>query len=338
MSRFSLISALFMGLATLAPAYAAEVNLYSARQENLIKPLLDRFTEETGITVNMVVGNADGLLQRLSSEGRNSLADVLLTVDAGRLYRAQEAGLTQPFQSQQLEEAIPATYRDPDGHWYGLSLRARTIMYAKDRVDPAQLTRYEDLADPRWKQRICIRSSSNIYNQSLVASLLAAHSEAEVLDWAKGLVSNMARPPAGGDRDQLKAVAAGQCDVAVSNTYYLVMMHHSDDPADRAVAEQIGVLWPNQDGRGVHVNVSGAALLQSSKNRDAAIRLIEFLASPESQRWYAETNGEYPVRPGITVSDTLNSWGDFKADSLNLSQLGQGNAEAVRLMDRAGWR
>lgn len=323
---------------TLNWAQAAEVNLYSARQENLVKPLLDRFSEETGITVNLIAGNADGLLQRLRSEGRNSPADVLLTVDAGRLFRAQQAGLTQAFRSETLDAAIPAAYRDPEGHWYGLSLRARPIMYAKDRVDPATLSTYEALADESWRRRVCIRSSSNIYNQSLVAAMIAGQGEAEVEEWARGLVANFARPPAGGDRDQLKAVAAGQCDVAVANTYYLANMLIGSDPEQRAVAQQLAVFWPNQEGRGAHVNISGAALLQSSNNREAAIKLIEYLASPAAQHWYAETNGEYPVREGIEVSETLAAWGEFKADRLNLSQLGQLNAAAVRLMDRAGWR
>jgi iron(III) transport system substrate-binding protein len=315
-----------------------EVNLYSSRQENLIKPLLDRFTEQTGIKVNLVTGKDDALLQRLQSEGRNSPADLLLTADAGRLHRAKAAGSTQAVSSEVLSEAIPAAYRDPEGHWYGLTLRARPILYAKGKVDPASLSTYEALAEPAFKGEICIRSSDNIYNQSLVASMIAANGVEATETWAKGLVANLARPPKGGDRDQVKAAAAGECDIAVANTYYLAGMLTSKDGAERAAGEAMGVFWPNQDGRGAHVNVSGAAVTASARNRDSAIRLIEFLASPESQQWYADVNGEYPVREGVEMSPLLASWGTFKADSLNLERLGELNAEAVRLMDRAGWK
>lgn len=317
---------------------ADEVNLYSARKEDLIKPLLDRFTEQTGIRVNLVTGKADELLKRLQSEGINSPADLLLTVDAGNLHRAKEAGVTQAVGSEALAAAIPAAYRDPEGHWFGLSLRSRPILYVDGKVDPSELSTYEDLADPKWKGRICIRSSDNIYNQSMVASMIAADGVEAVEGWAKGLVANLARPPKGGDRDQISAAAAGQCDIAIANTYYLAAMLTGSDPADRAAAEKLRVFWPNQDGRGTHVNVSGAALTQSAKHRDPAVRLLEFLASDASQEWYAQTNGEYPVRPGIPLSATLAAWGDYKADDINLSRLGELNAEAVRLMDRAGWK
>ena len=326
-------------LAPVAPTFAAEeVNLYSARKEELIKPLLDRFTEATGITVNLVTGDADALLKRLQSEGRNTPADLLLTTDAGRLHRAYEAGVLQPVRSEALERAIPAVYREPEGHWYGVSVRVRALMYAKDRLDPAGLSTYEDLADPRWKGRICIRSSSNIYNQSLVAAMIAADGEAKTEAWAKGLVANMARPPKGGDRDQIKAAAAGQCDVAVANTYYLGGMLTSSDPVEREAAAKVGVFWPNQQGRGAHVNVSGAGVIEHARNRDNAVRLLEFMVTEESQRWYAEVNHEYPVLPGVAPSSTLAAWGEFKADTLNLAELGRNNAAAVRLMDRAGWK
>ncbi|KAA6183420.1 Fe(3+) ABC transporter substrate-binding protein [Thiohalocapsa marina] len=330
---------------TLPPASALaieEVNLYSARKEDLIRPLLDRFTDATGIQVNLVTGKADALLQRLRSEGVNSPADLLLTVDAGNLHRAKEAGVTQAITSDALTTAIPASYRDPQGHWYGLSLRARPILYVKGRVDPAELSTYEALAAPEWKGRICIRSSSNIYNQSLVASMITANGADATEAWARALVANMARPPKGGDRDQIKAAAAGQCDLAVANTYYLAGMLESDDPAEREPALQMAIFWPNQpgqgDGRGTHVNVSGAAVTKAARNRDAAIRLMEFLVSPESQAWYAEANGEYPVVESIDVSPVLAKWGRFKADTLTLDQLGALNGEAVRLMDRAGWK
>ncbi|WP_438952147.1 Fe(3+) ABC transporter substrate-binding protein [Porticoccus sp.] len=317
---------------------AAEVNLYSARIETLIKPLLDTFTEQTGIKVNLITGDADGLIQRLESEGRNSPADILLTTDVGRLYRAKEAGLTQSVESATLEQNIPMMYRDDTNHWFGLSLRARPILYVKGKVDPAQLNRYEDLSDPKWKGKICIRSSNNVYNQSMVASLIAANGPAATEEWAKGLVANFAMPPRGGDRDQIKAAAAGQCDLAIANTYYLAGMLSSDDPAERAAAEKMAVFWPNQNDRGAHVNISGAAVTVSAPNRDNAIALLEFLSTDAAQSWYANENGEYPIRDNIEIGPVLSSWDTFKADPVALYKLGAGNGQALRLMDRAGWR
>ncbi len=326
-------------LSTGATAAAApELNLYSARKEALILPLLERFTHQTGIKVNLVTGKADTLLKRLKSEGRNSPADVLLTTDAGRLYRAKKAGVTQSFSSDLLKSVIPASYSDPQGHWVGLSVRSRPILYVKGKVDPAELSSYEALAESKWKRRICIRSSSNIYNQSLVASMITANGETATENWAKGLVANLARPPKGGDRDQIKAAAAGQCDIAIANTYYLAGMLNSSKTDQQAAAKKMGVFWPNQNERGTHVNISGAAVTRSSKNPELAIKLIEFFASEASQKWYAEVNGEYPVRAGVAVGDTLKEWGEFKADTLNLARLGELNANAVMLMDRAKWR
>lgn len=315
-----------------------EINIYSARKEALIKPLLDQFSEQTGVKVNLVTGKADTLLKRLTSEGINSPADILLTTDAGRLHRAKMAGVTQAFQSKLLESTIPSHYRDPDGQWVALSLRLRPILYVKGKVDPAELSSYEDLAKPKWKGRICIRSSGNIYNQSLVASLIAANGEAATEQWAKGLVANFARAPKGGDRDQIKAAAAGQCDIAIANTYYLGGMLKSSDEAQVVAANKVAVFWPNQKARGAHVNVSGAALTRSSKNRDNAIKLIEFLAGEKAQLWYAETNSEFPARDNVAVSEVLKAWGEFKADTLNLSRLGELNTKAVMLMDRVGWK
>jgi iron(III) transport system substrate-binding protein len=319
-------------------AAAEEVNLYSARKEKLIKPLLDQFTNETGIKVNLVTGKADALLKRLQMEGKNSPADLLITTDAGRLHRAKAAGVTQGFTSPLLEGEIPASFRDPEGHWYGLTLRSRPILYVKGKVDPSELSTYEALTDPKWKQRICIRSSSNIYNQSLVASMIATSDVAKTEKWAAGLVKNFARSPKGGDRDQIKAAAAGRCDIAVANTYYLAGMLTSKDAGQRAAAEKMAVFWPNQNGRGAHVNVSGIALTKAAKNRANAIKLAEYLIGEESQKWYAEKNGEYPVRSGVAQSSVLKSWGTFKMDSLNLSQLGELNPDAVKLMDRARWK
>lgn len=339
--KLALVCLTAAALSTAVPTLAAAdevVNLYSARKEELIKPLLDRFTEQTGIQVNMVTDKAETLLKRLQSEGVNSPADLLITVDAGNLHRAKEAGVTRAVASEALAAAVPATYRDPDDQWFGLSLRARPILYVEGKVDPSSLSTYEALADPTWKGRICVRSSDNVYNQSMVASMIAADGVEATETWAKGLVANMARPPQGGDRDQIAAAAAGQCDIAIANTYYLVGMLTSGDPAQVAAAEAMRVFWPNQDGRGTHVNVSGIAMTQSAKNQEAAVKLMEFLVSAESQAWYAEVNGEYPVRADAEISETLRAWGSFKADALPLAKLGELGPEAVRLMDRAGWR
>ncbi len=317
---------------------AAEVNVYSARKENLIKPLLDKFSAETGIKTNLITAKADKLLTRMVNEGRNTPADILITTDAGRLFRAKQANLLQPIDSDLVSETVPAHLRDIDGLWVGLSQRARVIFYAKDRVKPDQLSSYEDLANPQWKKRICIRGSGNIYNQSLVASMISARGKAETLKWATGLVKNLARKPNGGDRDQIKAAAAGQCDIAVANTYYYANMLNNNDVAQVQAAEKMAIYWPNQNDRGTHVNVSGAAISKYSKNKDNAVRLIEFLLNAESQNWYGNVNYEYPVVKDVAVIPLLKSWGDFKSDSLNLSRLGELNAEAVKIMDKAGWQ
>lgn len=316
----------------------AEVNVYSARKEALIKPLFDSFTAETGIKVNLVTGKADALIKRLELEGSQTPADLLLTVDAGRLHRAKEKDLLQALHSERLAAAIPARYRDPQGFWFGLSLRARVIIYAKAAIAPARLSTYEDLADPKWKKQICVRSSANIYNQSLVASLLAHHGQEQTERWITGLVDNFARPPKGGDRDQIKAVAAGQCGVALVNTYYLAAMLDSGLGRERAAAAQVALFWPNQAGRGAHVNISGAGVTRAAGNRAAATRLLEYLAAPLAQEWYAKANHEFPVRPGVPVGPVMRAWGDFKADPLALEKLGENNPAAVRSMDRAGWR
>lgn len=314
------------------------VNIYSARKEALIKPLLDVYAEETGTEINLVTGKADALIKRLELEGKNSPADLLLTVDVGRLYRAKQAGLLQAVKSDVLTTAIQPNYRDKDGFWFGLSLRSRVIVYAKDRIDSDKLSTYEALAEPVWRGQLCVRSSSNIYNQSLVASLLVHGGVDATEKWAVGLVSNFARKPKGGDRDQIKAVAVGQCKLALVNTYYLAGMLESNIAAEVKAASKVALFWPNQAGRGAHVNISGAGVTRSAKHRDAAIRLLEFLVSDAAQQWYSKTNHEYPIRAGVSISDTLKSWGEFTADELNLTLLGEYNTEAVRLMDRAGWK
>ncbi|MBJ6610839.1 MAG: Fe(3+) ABC transporter substrate-binding protein [Candidatus Thiothrix moscowensis] len=322
-----------------APAFAdGEVNVYSSRKEQLIKPLFDKFTESTGIKVNLVTGKDDALLERLKLEGENTPADLLMTADAGRLHRAVEMGLTQPVESETLKKDIPATLRDPANQWFGLTSRARPIFYVKDKVKPEELSTYEALTDEKWKGRICVRSSDNIYNQSMLGSMIAVNGVEKTQAWAEGFVKNFARPPEGGDRDQIKAAAAGQCDIALSNTYYYGQMLTGEEAEDKAAAEKVAIFWPNQQDRGVHVNISGAAVTKVAKNKDNAVKLMEFLVSDESQKWYAEANQEYPVKAGVAASEMLKSWGEFKADSVNLSELGKNNAEAVKVMDKAGWK
>ncbi len=316
-----------------------EVNLYSARKENLIKPLLDRFTAETGIKVNLVTGKAGALQKRLQVEGHNTPADLFLTADAGRLHVAKQAGLLQPVESKVLADAIPPHLRDKDNQWFGLSKRARVIVYSKQRVKPEMLSTYEDLADPKWKGKICIRSSGNIYNQSLLASLIAHHGETAAEKWAAGVVANMARPPRGNDRAQVKAVAIGECDIAVVNSYYLGNMQTSSDQSERDAAAKVALFFPNQSDRGTHINISGAGITKHASNRDNARKLLEFMVSDEAQKWYADSNHEYPVKAGIEVSPIVKAWGyPFKEDNLDMGQLGIYNVTAVKIFDRVGWR
>jgi iron(III) transport system substrate-binding protein len=321
-----------------SPAQADEVNVYSARKEALILPLLEKFKAESGISFNLITAKADELLKRLEAEGRATPADVFITTDAGRLQRAKDAGVLRAVNNPVLKARIPEHLRDQEDYWFGLSQRARIIFYAKDRVDPSELSTYEALSDSRWKERVCIRSSGNIYNQSLVASMIEADGVEKTEAWARGLVVNLARKPAGGDTDQLRAAAAGQCDIAIANTYYYGRLAGSDKEADQKVASALGVFWPNQADRGAHVNVSGAGITLHAKHPEAAERLLEFLVNAESQTWYGEVNNEYPVVTDAQTSELLKSFGEFKSDSLNLSRLGENNRAAVQLMDRAGWR
>lgn len=317
---------------------AGVVNVYSHRHYDADRELFRRFTESTGIAVNVVTASADELITRLENEGAGSPADLLITVDAGRLHRAKERGLLQPVRSEVLEANIPEHLRDRDGQWFGLTQRARILAYHTGRVQPETLSGYEALAEPQWNDRVLIRSSSNVYNQSLLASIIAHDGPEAAEQWASGVVENMARRPSGGDTDQIKAVAAGAGDVAVVNTYYLARLAESEDPEERRVAEQIGAFFPGQDGRGTHINVSGAGVTRSSKNRENAVRLLEFLSGDEAQRLFAEANQEYPVKPDVPWSETLRAWGEFRPDSLDLTRLGELNAEAVRIFDRVGWR
>ncbi|MBM9537598.1 Fe(3+) ABC transporter substrate-binding protein [Desulfobulbus alkaliphilus] len=317
---------------------AAEVNIYSARQEHLIKPLLDDFFKETGISYKLLTGDGPALLERLRSEGRNSPADILITVDVGNLVAAKQAGVLQPVQSSLLEENILQQYRDAEGYWYGLSSRARVIYYDPDRVAPEAIARYEDLADPELGKVICVRSSSNIYNQSLVASMIAHHGVEETEQWVRGFVRNFARTPQDNDTAQIRAVASGECAVGIANSYYFGRLLASENLADQNVTSKVRVMWPNQQDRGVHMNLSGAGVTQSATNVEQAIKLLEFLSAAHAQEIYARENNEYPVNPKVPHSGPVVQMGTFKADELNLSLIEKYNAEAVRVMDRAGWR
>jgi iron(III) transport system substrate-binding protein len=330
------------GGADASAAGAAErdgvVNVYSHRHYDIDRELFARFTEQTGIRVNVVTGSADELLTRLQTEGASSPADVLVTVDAGRLHRAKERGLLQRIESPMLERNVPAQYRDPDGEWWGLTKRARVLVYARERVSPEDIATLESLTEERWRGRVLVRSSENVYNQSQLAALIAHEGAAAAQAWAEGIVRNMARSPSGGDTDQVKAVAAGVGDVAISNTYYVAKLATSADAEEQRVYAQLGVVFPDQGGRGTHINVSGAGVTRNAPNRANAIRLLEFLSEDEAQRLYAEGNQEYPVKPGIAMSEVLRSWGEFRADTLSLARLGELNAEAVMIFDRARWR
>ena len=316
------------------------INIYSARKQELIQPLLEDFQAMSGIEVNLVTGNADELLTRLELEAEATPADLFITVDAGRLHRAKEADVLQPIDDAGITDAVPAHLQDRDGQWIGLSKRARAIVYATDRVDEGRLSTYEALTDTEWKGRICIRSSSNIYNQSLVASMIVASGVDATEEWAKGMVANMARRPAGGDTDQIKAVAAGECDLAVVNSYYFGRLAGSDDADNRKIVENLRIFWPNQgDGeRGTHINVSGAGITKHAKNRDGALELLRFLVSADAQDWYSAVNHEFPTVVGAPVSPTLLAWGNFREDDLGLSLLGVNNRAAVEIFDRAGWK
>jgi iron(III) transport system substrate-binding protein len=334
-----LTGAVGLALALTASGVAAqEVNLYSSRHYDTDVALYDGFTEQTGIAVNLIEGDADELIERIKAEGRNSPADVLITVDAGRLWRADDAGLLQPVSSQVLDEAIPAELRHPEGKWFGLSQRLRGVVYAKDRVDPSEITSYEDLADPKWQGRICIRSSTNVYNQSLVASMIEANGVEATEAWAQGLIDNLARPPQGGDTDQIEAVAAGECDLAVVNHYYFVRLLESDSEDERAVADKVDIVFPNQDGRGAHANVSGAGVVATAPNQENAVKFLEYLTTPEAQAYFAEGNYEFPVVDGVKLDPVLEQWGEIKTDAINAAKLGENNPEAVKLMDRVGWK
>ncbi len=338
----SLLGGLILSFAFVLPGCAGEdepvVNVYSHRHYDTDQALFDRFAERTGIQVRVVSASADELMARLEREGPASPADLLITVDAGRLHRAKTRALLQPVESDALSEAIPSHLRDPEGYWFGLTQRVRILAYSRDRVDPDELQNYEDLTDQRWHDRVLARTSENIYNVSHLASMVAALGPEEAEEWVRGVVANFARPPQGNDTDQLRDIAAGVGDVALVNSYYVGRLLNADDEASRELGRQVGIIFPNQDGRGAHVNISGIGVTAHAPNRAHAIQLMEFLVGEEAQQAFAEANFEYPVREGIDWAPTLQQWGDFRADTLNLERLGEHNNEAVQIFDRAGWR
>ena len=331
---------LALAVAASGVAQAADVvNVYSARKEALILPLLDKFTERTGIDVQLITGKADALVTRLKTEDVASPADVFITVDAGRAVRAKDAGVLSSMGDADFLNAVPAQYVDTDRQWVALSLRARVIYYNKaSGISPADIDTYAEVADAKNQGKLCIRSSSNIYNQSLVGALIEKQGQTATDAWAEGVVANMARNPAGGDTDQIRAVAAGVCDFAVANTYYFGRLMASEKPEDQAVVSKVGLIWPDQDGQGTHINASMAGITKYAPNRDNAEKLVAYLLSDEAQQFYAEINHEFPVIDGVAASRTMQTFGDFKRDALPLEVLGVNNAAAVKTMDRAGWQ
>ena len=323
------------------PALAQQnvLNLYSSRHYQTDEALYENFTKRTGIKINRIEAGEDPLIERIRNEGERSPADVLITVDAGRLWRAEQLGLFQPVKSAVLESRIPSSYRDPGGHWFGFSLRSRLIAYNKAKVREGEIQNYEDLADPKWKGRVCMRSSTNIYNLSLMGALIDHLGEARAEAWAKGVRANLAQEPKGGDTDQLKFVAAGQCDVTVSNQYYYARLARSGKADEKQVAERLGVVLPNQKSWGAHVNISGAGVLKHAPHREAAIKFLEYLASDDAQRSFADGNNEWPAVASVKVDNpVLGKLGDFKRDALNVAVLGRNQPGSQKIYDRVAWK
>lgn len=328
---------LLLSTLTALTLVAAEVNVYSHRHYPSDAELFKRFTAQTGIKINLIKASSDELISRLEKEGKNSPADVLITVDAARLYIAKEKNLLIPLKSKVLETNVPAHLREKEGYWYALTKRARVLVYNKETMKASQLSTYEALATAPFKGKVLVQSSNNTYNQSLLAGLIVHNGEAKASVWAKGIVGNMARKPSGKDVDQIRAVAAGVGDVGIVNTYYLGQLLASNRPSDQAVGEMVAVYFPNQKTTGTHINVSGAGITASSKNRAEAQKFIEFLSSPEAQSVFAEVNFEYPVNPKVKPSKLLASWGKFKEDNIELYKLGENNAKAVKIFNESGW-
>jgi iron(III) transport system substrate-binding protein len=333
---------LALALAVCAFSAAAQenvVNIYSSRHYKTDEALYEGFTKLTGVKVNRIEGGEDALIERVRNEGPRSPADVLITVDAGRLWRAEQLGLFQPVKSPVLEARIPESFREPSGQWFGFSLRARVIAYNKAKVRAGEIQSYEELADPKWKGRICMRSSTNVYNLSLMGALIDHLGEARAESWAKGVRANLAQEPKGGDTDQLMALAAGQCDVTVSNQYYYARLARSEKPEEKQAAERIGIVFPNQKSWGAHVNISGGGVLKNAPHRAAAIKFLEYLASDEAQRYFADGNNEWPVVASLRIDNpVLTSFGDFKRDRLNVAVLGRNQPNSQKIYDRVAWK
>jgi len=319
-------------IALTAPVAADEVVVYSARIEQLIRPLFDAYTRNTGVTVKFVTDREGPLMERLKAEGPNTPADVLLTVDAGNLWQASQLELLQPVKSKTLQANIPAHLRDPEGLWFGLSVRARTVVYNTGKIKPAELSTYEDLGSAKWKGRLCLRTSKKVYNQSLVAMMLAEHGEAKTEQIVRGWVGNLAAPVFPDDTKMMEAIAAGQCDVGIINTYYFGRL------TEKSPNLPLALFWPNQSGSGVHVNVSGAGVTKHAKNPQGAVKLLEWLTSVTAQSLYADANMEYPVNPAVKPHPVLASFGEFKQDTLNAATFAASSAEAAKIMDRVGWK
>ena len=319
-----------LALALATPTFADEVNIYSHRQPELIQPLLDAFTAETGIAVNVAFVDK-GMVERLQAEGSRSPADLILTVDIGRLVEVVNAGVTQPVVSEVLMADIPAAYRDPGNQWFGLTSRARVVYAARDRVKPGEITTYEALADPKWRGRLCMRSGLSDYNVALTAAYLLHHSTDETTAWLTALKANLAHKPAGGDRDQVKSIWAGECDIAIGNTYYIGQM--LSNPEEKAYADAVRIDFPVFAGGGTHMNVSGIAMTKAAPNRAAALKLMEWLTTDAAQRIYAETNHEFPVKPGVPRSALVQSWGTFTPDTVSLADIARQRPAAVQLLE-----
>ena len=315
------------------------LNLYSSRHYQTDESLYANFTKATGIKLNRIEAGENPLIERLRNEGANSPADVLVTVDAGRLWRVEQMGLFQPVSSKVLNERLPAHMRNPNGQWFGFSARARVIVYNKSAIKPADIQNYEDLASPAMKGKVCTRSSSHIYNLSLMSALIEHLGEAKAEAWAKGVAGNLARPPKGGDTDQIKAVASGECLVGLANSYYYVRLMRSTKPEDRKVIDQVGLIWPNQKSFGTHMNISGAGVIKTARHRESAVKFLEYLAGSEAQGYFANGNNEWPVAVGAKPDNAaLNSLGAFRMDTLNISALGKNQALAQKIFDRVGYK
>lgn len=337
----TIFAGLFFATFSIGEAVGQEkvLNLYTARHYSTDEAFYTEYTKATGIKINRIEGGEDALFERIKAEGANSPADVFLTVDVARLWRAEQAGIFAPLKSAALDKRIPAASRDPEGKWFGFSSRARVIAYDKSKIKPAELARYEDLTNPKWKGQICTRPSSHPYNLSLISSMMIHLGEEKATEWARGVAANLARTPRGGDTDQLLAVGVGECSIALSNHYYYVRLMRSGKAEDRSLVEKVGIVWPNQGDRGTHINISGGGMLQHGPNRDAAVKFLEYLGSDAAQTLFANGNNEWPIVKGAKLANpVLESFGQFKTDTIPVANLGKNQAAAQRIADQVGWK